>query len=137
MTTQEKSAIETMLHVHNNVRIDLQDYFDGFAYPEAYHSLPEEYLFAAATLVDLGDAYGRIERLTAKGICPEAYHDDMQERIVFKAVRKTLSYIARKCGAKNPLITVATKTGKPRTKSAAMWACDIAEGKEKIEGLSY
>ena len=49
----------------------------------------------------------------------------------------TLSHIARKCGAKNPQITAATKTGKPRTKSAAMWVCDIAEGKEKIEGLSY
>ena len=137
MTTQEKNTIEIMLHVHNNVRIDLQDYFEGFAYPETYHSLPEEYLFAATNLVDLGDAYGRIERLTAKGICPEAYHDDMQERIVFKAVRKTLPYIARKYGAKNPLITAATNSGKPRTKSAAMWACDIAEGKEKIEGLSY
>ena len=137
MTTQEKSAIETMLHVHNNIRIDLQYYFEGFAYPEAYHSLPEEYLFAATNLVDLGDAYGRIERLTTKGICPEAYHDDMQERIVFKAVRKTLSRIARKCGAKNPQITITTKTGKPRTKSAAMWVCDIAERKEKIEELSY
>lgn len=137
MTTQEKDAIETMLHIHNNVRIDLQDYFEGFAYPETYHSLPEEYLFATAGLVDLGDAYGRIERLTAKGICPEVYHDDMQERVVFKAVRKTLSRIARKCGAKNPKIAAATKSGKPRTKSAAMWACDIAEGKEKIEGLSY
>lgn len=137
MTTQEKTAIETMLHVHNNIRIDLQDYLEGFAYPETYHALPEEYLFAAAELVDLGDAYGRIERLTAKGICPEAYHDDMQECIVFKAVRETISRIARKCGAKNPKITTTTKTGKPRTKSAAMWACDIAEGKEKIEGLSY
>ena len=66
MTTQEKTAIETMLHVHNNIRIDLQDYIEGFAYPETYHALPEEYLFAAAELVDLGDAYGRIERLTAK-----------------------------------------------------------------------
>ena len=137
MTTQEKSAIETMLHVHNNIGIDLQDYFEGFAYPETYHSLPEEYLFAATELIDLGDAYGRIERLTAKGICPEAYHDDMQKRIVFKAVRKTISRIARKYGAKNPKITAATKNGKPRTKSAAMWVCDIAEGKEKIEGLSY
>ena len=137
MTTREKKAIETMLHVHNNVRIDLQDYLEGFAYPETYHALPEEYLFAATNLVDLGDDYGCIERLAAKGIYPEAYHDDMQERIVFKAVRKTLSCIARKCGAKNPKITAATKSGKPRTKSAAMWACDIAEGKEKIEGLSY
>lgn len=120
MTTQEKDAIETMIHVHNNVRIDLQDYFEGFGHPEIYHSLPEEYLFAAAEFIDLGDAYGRIERLTAKGICPEAYHDDMQDRIVFKAVRKTISRIARKCGAKNPKITATTKSGKPRTKSAAM-----------------